>query len=166
MSTDGPMTGWKDYEQFVTELVGDLAQELHGQGCRVERGRRIPGASGFAHEIDASVQSADHLYIAECKYWNASVPVGVVLTFLGRMVDIMASPEFAGLKVVAAVFTTKGYQSGCEKIGDRYRIELEVVRDRSDFVVRYLSRVRAALQDTIVLSDGVREEVKPWPSDG
>jgi hypothetical protein len=82
----------REYEEYET-LVRRLVEALIGTAfpAAVVAGgakNKLLGASGFPHQIDASVQTHDLLVLIECKYWKRSVRAELVLTLASRLADI------------------------------------------------------------------------------
>ena len=84
-----------EYEDLVGEIAGKLARRL-GDEAEVQKGRdnRIEGASGFAHQIDVSVQVGGGLHLMECKLWRKKVGVEPVLVLAARVTDIRETCRF------------------------------------------------------------------------
>ena len=129
----GNMTDdWVLYERRVAGLLGDFTNALRMQGLessRTSSGQRnkIPGASGYEHQIDVSLEclgSSERrlLILCECKMWRRSINVAAVLAFLGRIVDIQ---EVYQGDIEAHIITPFGPQSGARKVADHYKIQLD-----------------------------------------
>ncbi len=91
---------WEEYEALCRDLVQSLYAEAEGmEPERVGKGRRnrIPGDSGYCHQIDVSVDGPGDLILVECKFWNKPIPVDAILAFLMRVQDIR--PKHPGRQV-------------------------------------------------------------------
>ena len=84
--------------QFDLDLLSLERSTSHGPRNRLE------GRSGYKHQIDASVDLGDRLFIYECKsFTDKSIGLSYVLTLLGRLVDLQAADT--SKTVTAALIT-------------------------------------------------------------
>jgi hypothetical protein len=153
-----------EYEKTVSDLVAALVRSVDGlppEHIRSRKINRITGASGYAHQIDVSIQARTELHVIECKCWKRRVTGESVLTLLGRIHDIQAANP--SLTVRGALATTKGFQRGAEKVASHYGILLQFVQSPSEFALRYKDRVHLGVADQATCTDSVFVEVCPAP---
>jgi len=93
------------------------------------------GASGFLHQIDASLHNDRDVLLIECKYWKDKVRAIEFLAHYARILDIKRNQKNEGLNIRGAIVTTKGWQSGVEKLVRHYQEECSifVVNDTKEF---------------------------------
>lgn len=118
MSITDLVVDWGGFEEFVAKL--------HESGrVTVEHNVILPGRSGAPRQIDVLIRHKqglyEHLVIAECKYWNSPVERLHVDALATTVREVGASR--------AAIFSTKGFQSGAVTQARHENIDLYVVRD-------------------------------------
>jgi len=159
----------EEYERITSQIVSSIYQRVEGidpEQVRYGRNNKYMGISGYKHQIDVSLQGAENLLLVECKCWRSTVGVDIVLVFLGRVHDI--SQNFNG-KIHSVIVTTKGFQSGAQKVAEYYKITLAEVRSADEFVIRYKNLIsvalgknvlsmRGSLRKTVYRSDGTVED--------
>jgi hypothetical protein len=89
----------------------------------VKKGRenKWQGASGFVHQIDVSLESDEDVLLVECKHWKDNVTAEVFLTLWARVLDLSKGPESKGRRIMGALVTSRGFQSGVDKLADYYK---------------------------------------------
>ena len=112
-----------EYEQLISVISQELTNDtkLRDAGIKQFGKKNLwEGASGFLHQIDASIHNDTDALLIECKCWGKVVRSIEFLTFLGRLVDIKGNPQNQNLNVRGAIVTTEGWQSGLEKLVRHY----------------------------------------------
>lgn len=113
----------KKYEQLVNSVSKELTNDTRLRDIghkRFGKNNKWKGASGFAHQIDASIYNDSDALLIECKSWKFRVRAIEFLTLLGRLKDIRENPNYRNLNIRGAIVTTKGWQSGVEKLVRHY----------------------------------------------
>lgn len=113
----------KEYEQLINGISQDLTNDtrLRNFGHKqFGKNNRWEGASGFSHQIDASIHNESDALLIECKSWKFKVRAIEFLTLLGRLIDIRGNPKYRNLVIRGAIGTTRGWQSGAEKLVKHY----------------------------------------------
>ena|SRR5437868_1073901 len=134
---------------FICSIEGRAEQLGHGGS------NEVPGRSGFPHQIDISFRAAGVRALVECKCWNNAIPVGQVLQFAARVIDI--SEKLGSVRGI--MVTTKGYQSGAQIVADYFKISLSIVRNVSEFILNYGGSVGAGVADKISFSDSLQYDL-------
>src|SRR6266545_4220374 len=116
-------------EQLVAAVAKNMAAAHEGvANVEIRRGskNRIPGASGFRHQIDVSVHTQSDLILYECKYWNANVDADAILAFAARGIDIQrAHPrQLVALNIVVRHDLTRG----AKRLAEAFKIQHQVAR--------------------------------------
>jgi hypothetical protein len=143
-----------EYEALVKALVGVLAEACQDLGSGEVAGgstNRIPGKSGFAHQIDVSIDFPDHLLLFECKHWKDPVGAEAILTHSSRLQDIQGA--FPGKLVMASVVSTKRGTSGAATLATSLGVNLDVVASFDEFVITLVKRHFAGLLERLQVSD-------------
>ncbi|MDE1211872.1 restriction endonuclease [Vibrio aestuarianus] len=113
---------WQNFELFVKELYAA------NEDLIVEHDVTELGKSGTTRQIDVKVTQRsllhDYVTIIECKYWNKPIERTIVDIVAASLEDLGAAK--------AAIFTTKGYQSGAEIYAKSKGIDIFVVREPLD----------------------------------
>jgi hypothetical protein len=140
-----------EYEMLTRDVLVPFAKRIEAEvkqvGC--DGNNQVSGKSGFSHQIDVSIRTGECLTLIECKCWNNDIPVGRVLEFAARVIDI--SEQEGNVKGI--MVTTKGYQAGAKVVADHFHISLGTVKDPTDFVVRYGDAFLVGVQDALSLRD-------------
>lgn len=142
-----------EYEQVTKSLVESIVEQVEDVGSyQVKQGRtnHWTGVSGFAHQIDVSVESLDDLLLIECKRWTESVDVPSFLTFLARVIDIRETRRYPHIH--ASVVTTKNFESGVTRLAAYYKVDLHKVSSPVEFAIRYKQ----------LFAIGVKDELNRW----
>jgi hypothetical protein len=111
------------YEQLISVISQDLTNDtrLRDTGIKQYGKKNLwEGASGFLHQIDASIHNDTDVLLIECKCWGKVVRSIEVLALLGRLVDIIGNPKNRALNIRGAIVTTEGWQRGVEKLVRHY----------------------------------------------
>jgi hypothetical protein len=154
----------REYEQLVRQLVGALKQSVPPLSHAVVCGgssNRLPGASGFQHQIDVSLSYAGWLVLVECKYWRRSVGAEAVLVAASRLSDIQAA--MPSTNVCATIVSKKRATRGAQLIAKRFGVSLDTVTSPTRYGVRLGKNVFVTAEDSITLSDSVTAEVVHEP---
>lgn len=130
-----------DYERLVGDLISELTRDSESLGCPVISGGRknkIPGESGFPHQIDVSLKTNRVLLLFECKYWAGPVNVEPVLVIASRLNDVRAAnPD---IEVEAGVVSLKPPTSGAQVLARYFGIQLDVVSTPREYALRIRER--------------------------
>jgi hypothetical protein len=139
-----------DYEELVSVLAGRISSQW-GLDVRIGTGlkNRIPGASGYSHQIDVSVTMGQDLALIECKCWSRGVGVDAVLVLHGRAEDIRATGRFG--TVMPVLVSQKKPTAGALKLAAHFGIEIDVVRSAHEFTLRVFQTVGAGVTDSLVV---------------
>lgn len=128
----------KEYEKIVADLGETLFRAAqNGEKYVVKYGgtNKWKGISGYSHQIDVSAQSNEIVLLIECKNWGSNVDVPPFLTFLGRVIDIRAS--LSDKKVFGKIVTTVDYDSGVKTLASYYEIDLDIVKNKHEFLLKF-----------------------------
>jgi hypothetical protein len=143
-----------EYERVTKAIQQAVFEQVEGAGVkRVGHGLRnkVKGQSGYAHQIDVSVENDRDLLLIECKMWKDPVKVPAFLAFLARIVDI--SPAQSSRKIHASLVTTKGFQRGVVQLANYYRnyydIQLDKVGSAAEFAMKYKQLFAIGVQDDL-----------------
>lgn len=112
-----------EYEQMISVISQEITNDTKLRDTGIEQfGKKNLwlGASGFPHQIDVSIHNHTDILLIECKCWGNVIRAIEFLTFLGRLIDIKDNPKNQNLNVRGAIVTTKGWQSGVEKLVRHY----------------------------------------------
>lgn len=84
------------YEALVSQLAYTICQGTPLQAYMHRSGspNRVPGASGFEHQIDLSLLGPDQLFLVELKCLNKPVGVEEVLVFASRYRGLIPTMPF------------------------------------------------------------------------
>jgi hypothetical protein len=157
MSTD-EMTS-NEYEQLVKNLVTLLSEACTMLGTGRVRGgatNRIIGASGFAHQIDVSLELPTHLVLIECKYWSRAVGAEAVLTLASRLQDIRAATS---KDVSASLVSDFGITGGAETLAGYFGVQIDLVAGFDEYALTLLNRHFVSLRDQFTITDSVIADV-------
>jgi len=143
-----------EYEHLVAHLVAALVKEVDGLapasvGCGT--GNKIPGASGYSHQIDVSFGVHDELHIIECKCWKRLVTPDAVLVLAARVSDIAAGRPSQRVKGVLA--TTQGCGPGATELAAYFGVTLQNATSPHEFVLTYKDRIGAGATESLTLTD-------------
>lgn len=120
---------------------------------------KIPGASGFHHQIDVSLQSESHLYLFECKLLSRDkVGVELVLALAARLADIKNARRH--LEVKATLVSTVGFTKGAEKLAIHFDIGREINRTDGNHGLQVGRYAMNAISDRARLSDRATASVR------
>jgi hypothetical protein len=152
----------EQYEQIASRIANSIFEQVEGiKAEQVKYGRRNrwPGASGYPHQIDVSVQAGRNIWIAECKFWNRKLSTESVLTFAARC-DIRGKlPQET--KLYLSLVTTKGFQSGADVLAKFFEIGPDTVSSVNEFVFKYKQAIAAAVADQVTWRDEVNRALGP-----
>ena len=145
------------YEELMSRLtkkICDGIPKLGGGDIHCGPTNRIRGASGYAHQIDVSVEADEVLLLVECKCWKSKVDTAAVLAFCARRIDIRdrLSKE---KKVIGAVATTVGFGPGAKTLAQYFEVELWHVLNEQEFVCRVENVISIGLADSVGMTDRV-----------
>lgn len=101
-------------EHLVQELVDGLGAALGENSLRGGKANRIPGASGYRHQIDVSIHLFGKIVLLECKRFNRPVAIQHALTLAARLQDIREANPFCD--VTASLVSTRAVTAGSLKI--------------------------------------------------
>lgn len=142
-----------DYERLVRKLISELTRNSEALGCPLISGGRknkIPGESGFSHQIDVSLKTNRALLLFECKYWAKPVDAEPVLVIASRLQDVRrANP---GLEVEAGVVSTKPPTSGARVLARYFGIQLDVVSTPREYALRIRERFFIGRSESLPVS--------------
>ncbi|WP_374487017.1 restriction endonuclease [Zoogloea sp.] len=148
------------YEALVAEIVRALKQAAPSlSDSQIGKGatNRIPGKSGYKHQIDVSINFGDgRLHLIDCKLWQGPVGVSEVLVMQGRLDDI--APCHQG-RVTGALVSKSGYSRNAEKLARFFCIELEHAHSVEEYILRVGKLVGAAVQSTFSVKDVAEAEI-------
>lgn len=113
--------------------------------------QRLRGASGFAHQIDASLRAGSKLWLIECKCWSRSVGAEAVLMLASRLHDIQAADP--SIQVSATLVTTQFVTEGAVLLASHFQIQLDQVASVEDFVLSIGSRHFVGNVDRVQIRD-------------
>lgn len=111
---------------------------------------KLPGTSGFNHQIDVSLHSNECIYLIECKLWRNKIGVDEVLVLAGRASDI--AQEHQSLKIKSILASHSGFTDGAIKLAKHFDIDLEIIKSKKEFALRIGSKVTACITDTLGIS--------------
>jgi hypothetical protein len=147
------------YEEFIRQIAESAVkiaegttQLIIGTGIR----NKIPGISGYSHQIDVSISNGKNLLLVECKYWKKNISVDIALTFLGRIIDLKENTEE---NITGIIATSTGWQPGVEKIAKYYGIELWLAKSANEFGIKYKNQIILGVHDDITLSENVEGKI-------
>jgi hypothetical protein len=151
-----------EYETVVRDIAEALVSKATPPGppeVYCGKAKLWPGASGYAHQIDVSLEGADYIVWIECKKWSSRVEVPAMLTFAARLVDLRA--ENTGKQCYGFMVTTCGFESGVKTIAVYFDVELYRVQSATDFAMQFRDRALVGASDSGVGMDEVsRVEVR------
>lgn len=143
----------KDYENVVSDIVNgiqngaaDLSDFHFGYGSK----NRIPGASGYRHQIDVSLVSSKKAYLIECKLWGRKVGVAEILTLAARAADIGGLRS--DLEVDCILASNAGPTRGARKLVAYFGIQFEAVKSASEFGFKLGKNINLGFVDAIAPS--------------
>ena len=128
----------KEYENVVAEIGKALFELVNpSSGFQVKCGdlNKWTGISGYSHQIDVSVETHDSILLVECKNWSSTVDVPSFLTFLSRICDIRAKHK--DKDIGGKVVTTRGYDPGVQTLASFYKIDTDIVKNKSEFLLQF-----------------------------
>jgi hypothetical protein len=115
------------------------------------------GASGFSHQIDASVHSPSKLLLVECKYWTDPVDVEPVLVLASRMADIQSN--YPGTSVHGSIVSKQEPTSGAKTLASYFGISIDTVQSPRDYALRIFHQVFIGFHDVLPARDFMTFEV-------
>jgi hypothetical protein len=113
----------EEYEQLISNISQELTNDTRLRSIgRKKFGKTNlwEGVSGFHHQIDVLIDNDSDVLLIECKAWKYAVDASVFLTFWARLLEIKENPKNKNLNIKGAIVTTKGWQSGVEKLVKYY----------------------------------------------
>jgi hypothetical protein len=131
--------------------ICDGAPELNGFVLGQGRRNRVPGASGYEHQIDVSLLSVTKAYLIECKRWESKIGVEEVMTLAARGTDIAQVNE--GQMIQAILVSTKGATRGAVALAQFFNVQLEVVRSAHVFGLRIGNQVSVGASSGFRITD-------------
>jgi hypothetical protein len=149
-----------EYEALVLTMVQELTAAAHAFGpCIVNGGaqNRVTGASGFAHQIDATVSNPTDLVLIECKYWTEPVDVEPVLVLAARIADISVAASTT--RVHGSIVSTKEPTAGARVLAAYFRISIDTVVNPREYALRVFNHVFAGIHEVTDATDTVKVEV-------
>lgn len=142
----------EELEGFVQFVYSKLLELNDYKNVIVSRNVRIKGKSGTTNEFDVYYEF-DHLnlrcgVVIECKEWEKPVDISVVRDFIQKMNDIEIG------RIIGAIVSKNGYQSGAEQLAKSNGIKLLTIKDLPNFF-ELLSRLleKSFLPDNKVIGD-------------
>lgn len=128
-----------DYERVTSEIMRPIYERVHGRvpepTLRHGDANEWVGASGFPHQIDASIEGPHRILLIECKHWEKPIGVEHVLTFVARIHDIRkANPS---KDIHAHLVTKTGFTQPLRQFAEHYSITCDVIPDAGNFAVQY-----------------------------
>ena len=153
---------WVEYEQRVARVVSKLRRQVPGlesDAVRSGRDSRIPGASGYRHQIDVSVSTPQCLLLVECKRWRRKVGLNAVLAFYARLVDIEKAMGNHNRNIVAAIATASGFTRGALQLAEHFAVERWHVHNEDEFVCRIMDVIGLGLGDAAGFGTKVQTQV-------
>ena len=145
-----------EYEKVVADIVRDILQSsgehkhlLLGSG----RNNRIPGASGYHHQIDVSIHGPSLLYLIECKRWKDKIGLAEVLVLAARMNDIQ--DHFRECSVIGIFGCLNSATGPAKQVAEHYKIIIEIVHSSTEFGLRVGRHVAHGILDSLSISDEV-----------
>jgi hypothetical protein len=144
-----------EYEEVTRDVAKSIVEQVEGASLP-ESGKENhkTGRSGHQHQIDVSFSNKQTLVLVECKCWGNRVPVGRVLEFAARLIDIqIAEPR----PVNGVMVTTVGFQQGAKTVADFFNIELWLLTNATEFAATYKDLIGVGIADAIrTWSDAIR----------
>lgn len=151
-----------EYESLVHTLVGQFRAVLGNDALRGGKANRIPGASGFLHQIDVSIHMPDKLVLLECKLLKRAVSAHSALVLAARLQDIrQANPSLA---ISGSLVSTKPVTSGVLKLAQHFEFSVDLVNSLQDYTIHILNVHFAGLSSRIQFSDACKAEILPASS--
>ena len=151
-----------EYENVVAGIVSGICQsapELGGLRLGSGRANRLPGASGYKHQIDVSLSGSENIYLVECKRWEHKIGVDEVMVLAARATDIIQANS--GVTFQAILASTVGATRGAKTLANYFQIQLEIVRSAHEFGMRIGKNVRVGIAETLRLGDSLACTVIP-----
>lgn len=150
----------REYEALVHQLTKDLLTTTNlslnsppGLGAE----NKIPGKSGFPHQIDVSVQTPGLLVLIECKYWKRAVDAAPVLILASRLEDIrQGNPT---MDIHASIVSTKAATQGAQQLASHFGISLDVVSNTREYAVRLGQYVFIGMTSNLYAKDFMEMEI-------
>ena len=133
-----------EYEKVVGAVVDSFSKVTNLETIGSGRSNLIEGWSGVQHQIDVTFRHKEtkELLLVECKQWNYFVELRNVLEFHSRIRDIgkKENEEPLGFMV-----TTKGYDPGAATYASKYDIQLNRVKDATEYSIVFAKRLGIVL---------------------
>ena len=156
-----------EYEQLVSEIVNEIcthAPPLAGVSAKYGKANKIPGRSGYKHQIDVSLSTNKDLYLLECKRWKDAVGVAEVMVLAARMNDVAdANRE---IRVHSILASTKRASRGARALAAHFGVQLEIVESPLQFGMQVGKFISVGLHISAVASDSIDVEVRKKPRAG
>lgn len=144
-----------EYEVTAEQIAGSIFEQIENlKPEQVGHGRMNlwKGASGFEHQIDASVRGSRDIWLIECKNWKSKVKAESVLAFAARIYDIQRGAG-RNFELHPTVITTKGFQPGAEILAEFFGIRLDYAKSLNEFLIRFKQGISVAIADSFSCKD-------------
>jgi hypothetical protein len=128
------------YEKLVHELVTAITRGTPLSEYAIGSGlsNRIPGASGYKHQIDLSLAGSGQLHLLELKCLHKSVGVCAMLVLAARFADISAArPD---QKVFARIVSLKRPSRNVMPLARQFGIGVDIVEDLQSYGLSFASQ--------------------------
>ena len=112
-----PKLSSSEYEELIISISEAFSSSTRlRQFARKEYGKNNlwMGASGYKHQIDASLKSDEEILLVECKHWTKPITPGVFFDFFGRLIDIRNHPKYNNKSLRGTIVTKTGWTTGVE----------------------------------------------------
>lgn len=112
-----PKLSASEYEELISSISEAFSNSTRlRQFARKEYGKNNlwMGASGYKHQIDASLKSDEEILLVECKHWTKPITPGVFFDFFGRLIDIRNHPKYNNKSLRGTIVTKTGWTTGVE----------------------------------------------------
>lgn len=147
-----------EYEVLLADIVKGMQESspgLSGEVVGCGRKNRIPGASGYKHQIDVSLdlsyKELNKFFIIECKRWKEKIGAAPILVLASRTKDIQEiHPSCTVTSIMASVEGVTG--PGC-KLAEHFGIQIEIVKSGHEFGLRLGKFIHEATSVGLNLSD-------------
>jgi hypothetical protein len=147
----------REYEALVAGLVRELARNSQLASSEIHSGstNRVPGASGYRHQIDLSVldRARGRLFIVEAKCWKEVVGVDAVLVLASRKADIGAFDPT--VQVRASIVSTQRVTRGATQLAKYLGIGVDTVQSEAEFGLTFADQHFVGIVERLHLADEV-----------
>jgi hypothetical protein len=143
-----------EYEYLISEIAKGICQsapDLQGLTLGTGHKNHILGASGYAHQIDVSLQETGRTFLIECKRWKDRIGVAEVLVLAGRASDIKACHP--GCSVTAILVSIYGASRGAQQLARHFGINIEIATSAFEYGLRIGGVVHHAILEEPGLFD-------------